>query len=246
MLPGICDLGRYAIFLDLDGTIVELAERPDAVQLSPPTLRLLQTLHDKSGRALAVISGRQIAVVDRLLQPLVLPAAGEHGSQRRDASGVLHSAAPAGIEPVTFVIEKSLGDEPGVIIERKGSAVALHYRLRPDLERRCCEIVHEAIGRRPDLRLIHGKMVFEIVQESATKGRAIAAFMAEPPFSGRTPIFAGDDATDEAGFALVNSRGGVSIKVGADPTGATFRAESVEELHDWLWGLADLSCKDQQ
>ncbi len=234
MLPPIDGLEGHAIFLDLDGTIVEIAEHPDAVCVRPATLRLLRALNDESNGALAVISGRELSAIDRLLHPLKLPAAGVHGLERRDAAGVLHAARTEEVQPISFVFEKVLGDESGVIIERKPGAVAVHYRLRPDLEQRCCEIVKEVVGQRKDLRLIHGKMVFEILQEGADKGSVINAFLDEPPFHGRVPIFAGDDATDEAGFAAVNRRGGISIKVGGQKTEARFRANDVRELDGWL------------
>jgi trehalose 6-phosphate phosphatase len=234
MLPWIDDLESYAIFLDLDGTIVEIAEHPDAVHVGPDTLHLLKALSAKAKGALALISGREIAAIDRLLDPLKLPTAGVHGLERRDGAGVLHAPEHVDVNPISFVFEKALGDESGVVIERKPGAVAVHYRLRPDLERRCCEIVREVVGERADLRLIHGKMVFEIVQRGADKGSVIKAFLGEPPFQGRIPIFAGDDVTDEAGFAAVNSRGGVSIKVGEQKTSAQFRAKNVRELQQWL------------
>jgi trehalose 6-phosphate phosphatase len=238
VLPRIDDLAHCAIFLDLDGTIVELVEYPDAVRVEASTLRLLETLRDKSRGALAVISGREIASIDLLLRPLILPVAGVHGLQRRDAAGFVHLHETSDIKPVTIVLEKVIGEESGVIIEQKPGAVALHYRLRPDLERRCCEIVEEVVGRRPDLRLVHGKMVFEILQRGADKGSVIEAFLLEPPFLGHKPIFAGDDATDESGFSAVNALGGISIKVGPSKTAARFRAKDVGELRDWLCKLA--------
>ena len=234
MLPRIGDLKGHAIFLDLDGTIAEIAEHPDDVSVQPATLRLLEALSDESKGALAVISGRELSAIDRLLHPLKLPAAGVHGLERRDAAGVLHGSQPLELHPISYVFEKALGDETGVIIERKRGAVALHYRLRPDLERRCCEIVKEVLGQRGDVRLIHGKMVFEILQKGADKGSVINTFLQEPPFQGRIPIFAGDDVTDEAGFAAVNRQGGISIKVGGRETDARFRARNVQELEGWL------------
>jgi trehalose 6-phosphate phosphatase len=238
VLPSIDKLSRYAIFLDLDGTIVELVEHPDAVRVETSTLQLLETLRDKSGGALAVISGREIASIDLLLRPLELPVAGVHGLQLRDAAGIVHLHETADIKPVTNLLEKVIGEESGVIIEEKPGAVALHYRLRPDLERRCCEIVEDVVGRRPNLRLVHGKMVFEILQKGADKGSVIEAFLSKPPFLGRKPIFAGDDETDESGFVAVNALGGLSIKVGTGKTAARFRARDVGELRDWLCKLA--------
>jgi trehalose 6-phosphate phosphatase len=237
MLPWIGDLKGHAIFLDLDGTIAEIAEHPDDVCVQPNTLRLLEALNDESKGALAVISGRELSAIDRLLHPLKLPAAGVHGLERRDAAGVLHGPQLVELHPISFVFEKALGDETGVIIERKRGAVALHYRLRPDLERRCCEIVKEVLGQRGDVRLIHGKMVFEILQKGSDKGSVIDAFLKEPPFQGRIPIFAGDDVTDESGFIAVNRQGGISIKVGGQETDARFRARNVQELESWLRDL---------
>jgi trehalose 6-phosphate phosphatase len=240
MLPNIADIGRYAIFLDLDGTVVNLADCPDAVHVDISTLRLLKALSAKADRALAVISGRDIAVIDRLLSPLVLPVAGVHGLQRRDASGRLRQIAPEepGLGAIALLIEEAIGDERGILIERKTGAVALHFRMRPELEERCRGIIETIARRRPDLRVVRGKMVFEIRRDGSDKGRVIDAFLREQPFFGRTPIFAGDDITDEVGFSVVNAREGISIKIGEGSTLARFRAESVREFRDWLDELA--------
>jgi len=238
MLPGIRDIVRHAIFLDLDGTLAELAEHPDSVQVDPATVCLLRALQDRTGDALAVISGREIAVIDRLLHPLVLPAAGVHGLQRRDGAGVMRSGTLPDLTPIADLLGETLGADPGLVIERKHGALAVHYRQRPNLERRCRDVVEDILRHRPDMRLVPGKMVVELAYRGSDKGSAIAAFLAEPPFSGRTPIFAGDDATDEAGFAVVNAHDGISIKVGGPPTAARFQAGSILELQAWLGALA--------
>jgi trehalose 6-phosphate phosphatase len=245
MLPKIEDVGRYAVFLDLDGTLTELVDYPDGARLDRSTLRLIETLSERVGGAVAVVSGRAISVVDVLLHPLVLPVAGVHGLERRDARGLVHSKRSTDISPITFVLEKTVGDETGVIIERKPGAVALHYRLRPDLEQRCCDIVHDVIGKHPNLRLLHGKMVFELMPRGGDKGSVIEAFLSEPPFLGRKPLFAGDDVTDEAGFSVVNARGGVSIKIGDGESLARYRADDIRQFHDWLEGLVD-NCHEEQ
>lgn len=245
MLPKIDDVDRYAIFLDFDGTIVEIEDSPDAVRLQAATRRLLKALRDKCGGAVALVSGREIAVLDRMLHPLILPVAGVHGLQRRDAQGVVHASPPSDLTPVTFVLEKTIGRESGVLIEHKPGAVAVHYRLRPDLERRCRESVENVAQHRPDLCLIRGKMVLELTQKCADKGSAIDAYLKEPPFAGRIPIFAGDDATDEAGFSRVNGRGGISIKVGPQQTVARFRADNIPELENWLGSLVLEPCEGQ-
>ena len=173
MLPNIDNIERHAIFLDLDGTVAELVAHPDLVRVERSTLCMLEMLSEKLGRALAVVSGREIAVVDRLLRPLLLPVAGVHGLERRDARGIIHSRDAGDMSSIIADLEKAIGDEGGVLIERKPGAIALHYRLRPDLERRCRDIVHEVVGKHPDLRLLQGKMVYEIMPRGSDKGGAI-------------------------------------------------------------------------
>jgi trehalose 6-phosphate phosphatase len=239
MLPNVDNIGRFAVFLDLDGTVTDIAERPDEVRVDAPTLELLKALDRACGHALAVVSGRDIEMLDRMLHPLVLAAAGVHGLQRRDSAGGLHLAAEsAELQSVVDAMKEAIGDEPGVVIESKRGAVALHYRQRPELEERCRRLVESIVRRRADLETLPGKMVFEIRLQGSDKGDVIEAFLREEPFVGRTPIFAGDDVTDEVGFAIVNSRGGLSIKVGGNSTLARFRAADRHELHDWLTALA--------
>lgn len=236
MLPPIDDLGHYCVFLDFDGTLVEIEDHPDDVRVDASTLRFIERLRDRVGCALALVSGRDIHVVDRLLHPLVLPVAGVHGLQRRDAAGQLHTPIidQRIVEAIATDIEAAFSGEPGIVIEKKIGAVALHFRLRPDFEERCLALAQAVLQNRPELHLIRGKMVCEIRLDGNDKGAVIAAFLDEPPFKGRIPIFAGDDATDEAGFAAVNGREGVSIKIGGDPTIAKFQAVSVVELRDWF------------
>ncbi len=239
MLPPIDDLEHYCIFLDFDGTLVEIEDHPNDVRVDASTIRFVERLRGKVGGALALISGRDIDVVDRLLHPLVLPVAGVHGLQRRDAEGQLHSPVIdlRVVEAIATDIEATFNEEPGIIIEKKTGAVSLHYRLRPDFETRCLELAQKIVRDRPELHLIKGKMVCEIRIDGDDKAAVIEAFLAEPPFRGRKPIFAGDDITDESGFSAVNACGGVSIKVGGGPSSAKFRAESVADLHNWFEGL---------
>lgn len=239
MLPNIDEIERYAVFLDLDGTIAEIADRPDAVHITQPTLRLLASLSAKTNHALAVISGRDIRGIDRLLNPLKLPVGGVHGLQRRDAAGVMHTKDAANIRPIVLLLQEAIGNERGIVIEQKPGAVALHYRLRPDLGRRCCAIAEEIVDQWSDFRLIPGKMVFEILPKGGDKGQVIEAFLRELPFHGRRPLFAGDDVTDETGFRVMNALGGVSIKIGEGETAARFRAVNVRQFRHWLCALID-------
>jgi len=239
MLPPIDDLEHCCIFLDFDGTLVEIEDHPDDVRVDASTLRFVEKLSGKVGGALALISGRDIDVVDRLLHPLVLPVAGVHGLQRRDAAGRLHTPVidQRVVEAIANDIESTFSEEPGVVIEKKTGAVALHYRLRPDFETRCVALAEKIVSDRFELHLIKGKMICEIRIDGNDKAAVIEAFLAERPFRGRKPIFAGDDISDESGFSAVNACGGVSIKIGGGPSSAKFRAESVAELHNWFEGL---------
>jgi trehalose 6-phosphate phosphatase len=239
MLPHIEDLEHYCVFLDFDGTLVEIEDHPDDVQVDASTLQYVERLRGRVGDSLALISGRDIDVIDRLLHPLILPVAGVHGLQRRDADGHLHTPLinQCVLDEIANDIQSAFYGEPGVVIEKKTGSVAVHYRLRPDFEARCVALAEKIENARPELYLIKGKMVCEIRLDGNDKGSVIEAFLAERPFKGRRPIFAGDDVTDESGFAAVNACGGISIKVGENPTSAMFRATSVLELRNWFEGL---------
>jgi len=229
-----------ALFLDFDGTLVALAETPEAIEVPPELIALLGDLHDLCGGALAVVSGRQIDVLDRFLAPLRLPAAGEHGVQRRDSAGSMQEHKPPDLDAVLDVANKLAGAHPGLLVERKHAAVALHYRLAPDLEAVCRDALWAIIAHQPQLELLHGKFVFEVKLAGINKGVAISAFMREPPFAGRVPVFAGDDTTDESGFSVVQPRGGIAIKVGSGPSLAMHRLESPRAVFEWLVQARDL------
>ncbi|MEP6719999.1 MAG: trehalose-phosphatase [Variovorax sp.] len=229
-----------ALFLDFDGTLVALAETPEAIEIPPALVALLGDLHDLLGGAVAVVSGRQIDSIDRYLAPLRLAAAGEHGVQRRDADGHMQEQRPPDLVAVLDAANELAGAHPGLLVERKHAAIALHYRLAPDLEAVCRETMSRAIVGQPQFELLHGKFVFEVKPAGVNKGIAIDAFLREPPFAGRVPVFAGDDTTDETGFAVVQPRGGVAIKVGSGPSLAVHRLESPRAVFEWLVEARDL------
>ncbi|CAN5274847.1 trehalose-phosphatase [soil metagenome] len=223
-----------ALFLDFDGTLVALAETPEAIEVPPALVSLLTDLQTLLGGALAIVSGRQIDMLDRFLAPLRLPAAGEHGVQRRDAAGKMKEQHPPELTAVLDAANALAGIHPGLLVERKHAAIALHYRLAPDLETVCHDVMARVIEGQPHLELLHGKFVFEVKPAGVNKGVAIDAFMQEAPFAGRRPVFAGDDTTDETGFAVVQPRGGVAIKVGTGPTLAHHRVDSPLAVYEWL------------
>ncbi len=234
--------GEIALFLDVDGTLLHIADRPDAVAVDRGAVALLRGIHAATGGALALITGRALADVDRLFDPLVLPVAGQHGFERRDAAGRLHRHARPGValDEARARCRDFGAARPGVLVEDKGLTLALHYRLAPGAEGEVGALAEAiAAGSGGALAIQRGKMVVELKPAGKDKGTAIAEFMAEPPFRGREPVFVGDDLTDEYGFSVVNGLGGVSVKVGDGPTEAAARLPDVAAVRVWLARLAD-------
>jgi trehalose 6-phosphate phosphatase len=206
-----------ALFLDVDGTLIEFGPAPDDVEVDAVTLKFLQDASDSLNGALALISGRSLAQLDALFGYARFPAAGLHGLERRDARGRLHVHPTERLpQPLLDELGEIAERHPGVLLEDKGRAVALHYRQAASLQEMLEREVH-ALARRHggnDLQVQPGAYVLELKPSGITKAHAIEAFMLEPPFAGRTPLFAGDDLTDLHGFDAVERRGGVSIAVG--------------------------------
>lgn len=225
-----------ALFLDFDGTLVEFADHPADVRLDSGTRKVLGRLTAVFEGAVAIITGRDINEIDRFLDPIRLPVAGVHGLTRRDAGGRLHSPEIDG----TLVrhVQGSLGSladqEDGIILEVKNGSVALHYRMRPELELICIEAMESAVSDLQGIHLMRGKMVIEAKADPSNKGGAVSDFLSEPPFAGRIPVFVGDDITDEDAFQEVNTRKGVSIKVGGGETCARYRAQDTAKFLEWL------------
>jgi trehalose 6-phosphate phosphatase len=232
--------GGSALFLDVDGTLLEIAPRPDLVHIPPALPALLCSLVQRHGRALALVSGRPLGELDRLFRPWSGAAAGLHGIERRRADGSLDlgidRAAEAALERIRPRLAALANEGGGLLLEDKRGSLALHYRAAPE---RAEEILVLAKALRREtgtsLRLIAGKMVVEFQPRGADKGAAIAAFLGEPPFHGRQPVFVGDDATDEDGFAEIERREGIAIRVGpAAETRARYGLPSVETVLAWL------------
>lgn len=244
-LPELRDLERYALFFDFDGTLADIVEHPEDVEVTEATRETLGALRETMGGAVAIITGRDIPSIDRFLAPVRLPIAGVHGLTRRDANGDLHS--PAFDEQALSAIEARLqplvDSEAGLFLERKGGAIALHFRRRPELEATCRAAMEEAAADAPTVLLRRGKMVVEAIGFPSDKGSAIDAFLQEEPFRSRIPVFAGDDLTDEDGFKLVNARGGLSIKVGSGDTQAHHRVDDRQALIAWLDAILETSGK---
>jgi trehalose 6-phosphate phosphatase len=229
----------WAFFLDIDGTLLEIAETPEAVQTDSADYRLLERLQAAAGGAVALISGRTLAMIDELFAPLKLPAAGQHGFARRDGAGRRrrHRFDAARLRPIAAGLEPFARAHPGIVFEDKGASVALHYRLAPELREASHARALAAAALLPgELEVQPGKMVWEVKPVGAHKGMAIEEFMREAPFRGRRPVYLGDDLTDEDGFHVVNREGGHSIKVGAGETAARWRLADPAAARDWLDG----------
>lgn len=225
---------RSALFLDFDGTLAELASRPDAVQVPNDLPPLLDALHHRLDGALAIVTGRARDDLQRWLPARRWPGAFEHGAVRIAGDGQLRLADAPDLQALTRLVQDFVARHHGLVLERKQTSLSLHYRLNPALGPACEALLTQALGGRDDLQLMHGKAVVEVKSAQVGKGRAIAAFMAETPFAGRRPCFAGDDVTDEDGFATVQSLDGDTIKVGDGPTRAQHRCANPQALRAWL------------
>lgn len=236
-LPPLPDPAASALFLDVDGTLLEFAEQPMAVVVPARLRALLADLQRACGGALALVSGREIDTIDRLFGLPELPAAGLHGLERRAGRGRIRR--PPDAAPALAGIQGRLADfvraHPGVILEHKRVALAVHYRAAPAQAAAVAALAEELAAELPDgLCLQQGHMVVEVRPAGADKGMAIEAFLAEPPFAGRRPVFVGDDLTDEHGFAVVNAAAGMSIKVGEGASVARYRLRDPAAVHRWL------------
>ena len=226
----------WAIFLDIDGTLLALAATPAGVTVDSGLKQTLGQLRTATGGAIALISGRPIAEVDSLFAPLRLPTAGQHGIERRDGSGIVHRyAAPSHrFGEIKSRLAPLLARHPGLLLEEKGLTLAIHYRQVPSLGSHLHRLLRELLNSAAELRLQRGKMVVEIIPIGRDKGITITEFMSESPFRGRIPVFLGDDVTDEYGFSVVNAMNGHSIKVGPGRSAARWRLPDVHAVRSWL------------
>ncbi|WP_394762218.1 trehalose-phosphatase [Phenylobacterium sp.] len=234
--PGPLNLCDTALFLDLDGTLASIAARPQDVHPDPRRTSLLERLARRLDGRLAVISGRTLADVDRILEGRVTTVAAVHGLVRRSPRGCLFQTPPhAGLDRATAGFRAFAARDAGLIVEEKaGLSVALHFRQaagQTEAARSCARRLAAETG----LSLQDGDMVAELRTPGPCKGDSVRSFMAKAPFAGAVPVFVGDDATDENGFAAVQALGGIGVVVGhARETGARFRLADVEAALRWL------------
>ena len=233
--PPPLDLAGRALFLDLDGTLTPLVARPEAVGPDPRRAALLAKLEARLGGALAVVSGRGLDDLDRILEGRVAAVAAVHGLVRRTAEGQVIADSPgAHMAQASQELRAFAAKRPGVQIEDKRYAIAVHFRHAPDAEGAVTQLTRSLAGSL-GLELQPGCKVVDLRLPGPDKGDALRAFCAEPPFAGRRPVFVGDDLTDEAGFAAARELRGFGVVVGCRrPTGAGFALADVPAALAWL------------
>jgi trehalose 6-phosphate phosphatase len=244
------DLGSIALLLDVDGTILDTALTPGSVVVPPSLCASLRELHARSGGALALVSGRLIGNLDALFAPLRLPAIGGHGAEMRlSGDGVRQASPPSAIGgALRKLVEATAASDPRIILEDKGSSLAMHFRLAPELEETLKIKIAAVVARAAiqDLEVMHGKAVIEIKPASFSKGEAVRELMKHPPFAHRKPVFVGDDTTDESVFRVLPSLGGIGYSVERFIPGANGMFESPCDVRCWLARLCGREGKNPQ
>jgi trehalose 6-phosphate phosphatase len=233
--PRLASASGVSVFLDFDGTLVEIADRPGDVVLPAELPQALRALSRRLDGRLAIVSGRGLATLDRMLEGVQVAMAGSHGGEFRPAGADRAQALAEPLpRPVCQALDDFAQDNGRLVFEAKPFSAAVHYRGRPEIG----EALHAyaiKLGAEHDLVVKHGKMVVEVTMPGSDKGHAVTRFMDMAPFAGSRPLFVGDDVTDEDAFAAVRRFDGGGILVGPmRPTQALWRLESVAAVHRWL------------
>jgi trehalose 6-phosphate phosphatase len=229
---------RLALFLDVDGTLLEIAATPDRVRVPASLRNTLQITFERAEGAFALLSGRSLDDLDELFSPCLFPAAGKHGLEIRLQSGkvIRPDIDPSMLDRARRWLQMLQKDHRGLLLEDKGVALAMHYRLAPRMAREVEVVMNEMAAELGEAFIVRpGKCVYELMPRGFDERSAIQMLMQEREFAGRTPVFVGDDPTDEVGFQAVNEMGGHSIRVGnLEVTAARYRFSSVSTVVAWL------------
>jgi len=236
-------LGEYAILLDIDGTLLDLAPTPREVWVPPGLAETLGKLHDRTSGALALVSGRSLNDIDLIFAPEQFPAVGGHGAEMRISAD--REAVATHAPPMDKELKRRLAAiarlSPGILLEDKGYSLALHYRLAPHAEKAIYAAVSLIRADLPNapIEVLPGKCVCEIKQSGFDKATGVRELMTHEPFRGRRPIFIGDDVTDESVFAIVPDLGGLAFSVGRRAQGVTDHFDEPRDVRAWLARLTD-------
>ena len=231
--------GGVALFLDVDGTLLDLAPTPDAVSVPAELVATLAAAETRLSGALALVSGRRVEDIDRLFEPLRLSASGVHGAQVRLRPDAAVETVPAAVQlpsSLETAVRRAIRHFSGLLVENKGFSLAVHYRRNPQAAEWLQETLQELVLATPawGVELLEAHFAFELKLPSFNKGKSIAHFLQAAPFRGRPPMFIGDDTTDEAGFAEVTARGGRAYSIGGRRPGAIGYFESPRTVRAWL------------
>ena len=229
-----------ALFLDLDVTLIDIASSPEKVHVPAELKPLLLDVSRHLDGALAIVTGRLLTDIDTLFAPLRLPAAGLHGLEwRADGEAEVKVAQAETVDAVRGVVAGMAASRPGVVLEDKGKALALHFRNAPDAQEGIAAEVAALLGSHPGLKAMPGKMVLEIKPAAVSKYTAVRQFMRQAPFAGRRPVFVGDDVTDQDGFRAALEAGGIAIAVAERPdAAASMTLRTPMAVRDWLLRLS--------
>lgn len=235
------DLHAIALLLDVDGTIIDIGPSPHEVHVPQALCRSLERLLERSGGALALVSGRPIRDLDRLFSPLTLPAIGGHGAEMRVRGSEIASAAEPLPEKLRAELARAAAPGSGVLVEDKGYSLALHYRQAPEQEPRLRELIARARAAFPGeaLEVLPGKAMFEVKRPGVSKGGAVRQLMTLAPFAGRRPVFIGDDVTDASVFAALPALSGKGYSVGRHFEAVTGIFNSPDDVREALRRLAE-------
>jgi trehalose 6-phosphate phosphatase len=236
----IPDLRKHALLLDFDGTLVDIAPTPDSVHVPPLLRRSLARLIDRTGGAVALVSGRSVVDLDRFFAPMRLPIVGVHGAELRLLDGAATEKRDAtGLEPRLRHKLIALAGS-GVVVEDKGLSIALHYRLAPERAAAIRHAVDEICAEPWDapIEILPGKAVIEVKHAGFNKGTGVRELMTHAPFRGRRPIFIGDDTTDESVFAILPELDGIGFSVGREVVGVAGHFDAPADVRAWLDRLA--------
>jgi trehalose 6-phosphate phosphatase len=238
--PPLSRLARAALFLDFDGTLVELADSPGSIAVPTGLAPLLDRLSERLDGRMAIVSGRAVDDLRRHLGASALVLSGSHGAELHYADGrSIPVSVPPGLAEARESVRRFAAGSVGLLVEDKPTGIALHYRLAPDRAEEADAFL-EALAERSGLALQRGKMVAELRPRGSDKGAALRRLMAEPPFTGARPVFVGDDLTDEDAFRAAVALGGEGVLVGpARPSSARWRLEGVVDVTGWLEAAAD-------
>jgi trehalose 6-phosphate phosphatase len=236
------DPHRCALFLDVDGTLLDIAPTPDQVVVPPDLVALLMRISDALGGALAILTGRQLSEIDTLLAPAKWAGAGVHGAEVRVVPGGPVERTATALPPRLVEELCELADAmPGIMAEPKGPGFAVHYRLTPELKPKVEAAIRSLLMKYPDdLVLCAGRKLFEIIPEGISKGSALELLAALPPFAGRNPVMIGDDAGDVPALAAAVRLGGMGLRVAGEHFGrADADLAGPQGVAAWLKNLSE-------